>query len=74
MSKENTMTVGQAFIGGVWTEIPVLRLMLGLCPTLAVTTSVKAGLTMGLCVIFVLICSNFVVSSMRHLLKPICGL
>ncbi|HPY77250.1 MAG TPA: electron transport complex subunit RsxE [Anaerohalosphaeraceae bacterium] len=70
MSKENTMTVGQAFIGGVWTEIPVLRLMLGLCPTLAVTTSVKAGLTMGLCVIFVLICSNFVVSSMRHLLKP----
>ncbi len=64
------MTVGQAFMGGIWTEIPVLRLMLGLCPTLAVTTSVKSGLTMGLCVIFVLVCSNFVVSIMRNLLKP----
>lgn len=64
------MTLRQAFRGGLWTEIPVLRLMLGLCPTLAVTTSVKSGLTMGLCVVFVLICSNFVVSLMRNLLKP----
>ncbi len=64
------MTLGQAFKGGLWTEIPVLRLMLGLCPTLAVTTSVKSGLTMGLCVVFVLMCSNFVVSLMRNLLKP----
>ncbi|MCI0498576.1 MAG: electron transport complex subunit RsxE [Planctomycetales bacterium] len=70
MSQSNEMTVGQAFMGGIWTEIPVLRLMLGLCPTLAVTTSVKSGLTMGLCVIFVLVCSNFVVSIMRNLLKP----
>ena len=69
MADGNTMTVGKAFAGGLWTEIPVLRLMLGMCPTLAVTTSVKAGLTMGLCVVFVLICSNFVVSSLRHLLK-----
>jgi electron transport complex protein RnfE len=44
--------------------------MLGLCPTMAVTTSVKGGLTMGLSVVFVLICSNFVVSLMRNLLKP----
>jgi electron transport complex protein RnfE len=70
MAENNTMTVGGAFVGGIWTEIPVLRLMLGLCPTLAVTTSVKSGLIMGLSVIFVLICSNFVVSLMRHLLKP----
>lgn len=70
MAENNTMTVGRAFVGGIWTEIPVLRLMLGLCPTLAVTTGVKAALTMGASVIFVLICSNFVVSLMRHLLKP----
>jgi electron transport complex protein RnfE len=70
MSESNEMTIGKAFMGGIWTEIPVLRLMLGLCPTLAVTTSVKSGLTMGLCVIFVLVCSNFVVSVMRNLLKP----
>lgn len=69
MSENNQMTVSQAFMGGIWTEIPVLRLMLGLCPTLAVTTSVKSGLTMGLCVVFVLICSNVVVSMMRNLLK-----
>jgi len=48
----------------------VLRLMLGLCPTLAVTTGVKSALTMGLCVIFVLVCSNLAVSLMRNLLKP----
>lgn len=70
MSESNEMTIGKAFLGGIWTEIPVLRLMLGLCPTLAVTTSVKSGLTMGLCVVFVLICSNFVISLMRNLLKP----
>jgi electron transport complex protein RnfE len=67
---ENQMTAWKAFRGGIWDEIPVLRLMLGLCPTMAVTTSVKSGLTMGLSVIFVLICSNFVVSLMRNLLKP----
>lgn len=67
---QNEMTVRKAFIGGLWTEIPVLRLMLGLCPTLAVTTSVKSGLTMGLCVVFVLMCSNLVISLIRNLLKP----
>ncbi|MEN6309090.1 MAG: electron transport complex subunit RsxE [Anaerohalosphaeraceae bacterium] len=67
---ENQTTVWKAFRGGLWDEIPVLRLMLGLCPTLAVTTGVKSGLTMGLCVVFVLICSNAVVSLMRNLLKP----
>lgn len=64
------MTAWKAFRAGIWDEIPVLRLMLGLCPTLAVTTSVKGGLTMGLSVVFVLFCSNIVVSLMRNLLKP----
>lgn len=41
-----------------------------MCPTLAVTAAVKPALTMGLCVIFVLTCSNIVVSLMRNLLKP----
>lgn len=67
---ENQMTAWKAFRAGIWDEIPVLRLMLGLCPTLAVTTSVKGGLTMGLSVVFVLFCSNIVVSLMRNLLKP----
>jgi electron transport complex protein RnfE len=41
-----------------------------MCPTLAVTAAVKPALTMGLCVVFVLLCSNIVVSLMRNLLKP----
>jgi electron transport complex protein RnfE len=67
---ENSMTVKQAVVGGLWTEVPVLRLVLGMCPTLAVTGAVKPALTMGLSVLFVLVCSNIVVSLMRNLLKP----
>lgn len=60
----------KTFLAGLWDENPVLRLLLGMCPTLAVTAAVKPALTMGLSVIFVLTCSNIVVSLMRHLLKP----
>ena len=55
---------------GLWRENPTLRLLLGMCPTLAVTAAVKPALTMGCSVIFVLLCSNIVVSLMRNLLKP----
>ncbi len=55
---------------GLWRENPVLRLLLGMCPTLAVTAAVKPAFTMGCCVIFVLLCSNIIVSLMRNLLKP----
>ena len=65
-----TISAGKTFIAGLWDENPVLRLLLGMCPTLAVTAAVKPALTMGLSVIFVLVCSNIVVSLMRNLLKP----
>ncbi len=61
---------GDTLLAGLWRENPVLRLLLGMCPTLAVTAAVKPALTMGLCVIFVLVCSNIMVSLMRGLLKP----
>ena len=61
---------GDTFIAGLWRENPVFRLLLGMCPTLAVTAAVKPALTMGLSVIFVLLCSNVVVSLMRKALKP----
>lgn len=61
--------LGKTFFAGLWDENPVLRLLLGMCPTLAVTFAVKPALTMGMCVIFVLVCSNIVVSLMRNLLK-----
>jgi electron transport complex protein RnfE len=60
----------QTFIAGLWQENPVFRLLLGMCPTLAVTAAVKPALTMGCSVIFVLLCSNIVVCLMRNLLKP----
>ena len=60
----------QTLLAGLWRENPVFRLLLGMCPTLAVTAAVKPALTMGCCVIFVLICSNIIVSLMRNLLKP----
>lgn len=60
----------QALIAGLWRENPTFRLLIGMCPPLAVTTAVKPALTMGLSVIFVLVCSNFVVSLLRNLLKP----
>ena len=65
-----TISAGQTFLAGLWKENPVFRLLLGMCPTLAVTAAVKPALTMGLSVIFVLFCSNIVVSLMRNLLKP----
>jgi electron transport complex protein RnfE len=73
MENNNTVSKGiykDTFLVGLWKENPVFRLMLGMCPTLAVTAAVKPAFTMGCCVIFVLICSNIVVSLMRNLLKP----
>ncbi len=71
MSKQaNTPNLGNIFSAGIWKENPVFRLLLGMCPTLAVTAAMKPALTMGCCVIFVLVCSNLVVSLMRDLLKP----
>jgi electron transport complex protein RnfE len=69
-AKDSSLSKSQIFLAGLWRENPVLRLLLGMCPTLAVTAAVKPALTMGLSVIFVLICSNIVVSLMRNLLKP----
>ncbi|HEB31325.1 MAG TPA: electron transport complex subunit E [Spirochaetes bacterium] len=50
---------------GFWKENPILVTVLGLCPTLAVTTSAINGLTMGLAVVFVLTCSSLIVSVVR---------
>jgi len=73
MANDSEITAGiykDTLLAGLWSENPVLRLLLGMCPTLAVTAAVKPAFTMGCCVIFVLLCSNIVVSLMRNLLKP----
>jgi len=61
-------TITQEFVKGLWDEIPPFRLVLGLCPTLAVTKSVENGLGMGVAVIFVLVCSNVLVSLLRKII------
>lgn len=56
------------FLTGLWKENPVLVQLLGMCPTLAVTNSVKNALGMGLSTAFVLIASSMLVSSLRKLI------
>jgi len=50
---------------GVWTENPVFKQLLGMCPLLAVTTSAENGFAMGMASTFVLICANMVVSLVK---------
>ncbi|MFT6866912.1 MAG: electron transport complex protein RnfE [Cyclobacteriaceae bacterium] len=56
------------FLKGLIRENPVLVLLLGLCPTLGVTTSAINGMGMGLATLFVLIMSNVVISLVRNLI------
>ena len=58
----------KTFTNGIIIENPVLVLLLGMCPTLATTTSVKNAVGMGLSATFVLTCSNIVVSLLRKLI------
>jgi len=62
------MSLVAEFNKGIWDKNPVFKLVLGMCPILAVTTSAENGLGMGLATTFVLICSNIVVSSMRKMI------
>jgi len=60
----------ERFIQGILPENPTYRQLLGLCPTLAVTNSMKAAITMAGAVMFVLFCANVITSLIRNLLKP----
>ena len=55
-------------INGIIKENPTFVLLLGMCPTLATTTSAINGMSMGLATLFVLICSNMVVSLVKNLI------
>ena len=58
----------QNFLKGIIKENPVLVLVLGTCPTLAVTTSVLNALGMGVAATAVLLCSNMAVSALRNVI------
>ncbi|UCC94808.1 MAG: electron transport complex subunit E [Candidatus Omnitrophota bacterium] len=53
------------FLKGLWSQHPIFRQLLGMCPTLAVTTSAENGIYMGLAVIFVLVFSSLVVALIK---------
>ena len=58
----------QEFTKGITIENPTFGMILGLCPTLAVSTSLINAIGMGAAATFVLVCSNLLVSSMRRLI------
>ncbi len=61
-------SLAKEFTKGLWAEIPPFRLVLGLCPVLAVTKSVENGIGMGVATTFVLIFSNLLVSLLRNII------
>jgi len=62
---ENNVSLWREYKRGLWEDIPPFRLVLGTCPTLAVTNSVINGIAMGLATLFVLFFSNIIISALR---------
>ena len=59
------MKYGEVFGKGLWKEIPALRMMLGMCPVLGVSTSALNGFGMGVATLFVLLGSNIAVAAVK---------
>lgn len=57
------------FLNGLIFENPTFVLMVGMCPTLAITTAASNGIGMGLATTAVLVCSNLFISLLRHLIS-----
>ncbi|MBC8619077.1 electron transport complex subunit E [Parabacteroides faecis] len=58
----------KVLMNGVIKENPTFVLLLGMCPTLGTTSSALNGMSMGLATMFVLICSNMVISALKNLI------
>lgn len=65
MNEEKKTTLTAEFTKGLLKENPVLVMLLGMCPTLAVTTMASNAIGMGLATTFVLVCSNLVISLLK---------
>ncbi|MEA3432707.1 MAG: electron transport complex subunit E [candidate division WOR-3 bacterium] len=60
------MNLKQDFLRGIWEQNPTFRLVLGMCPTLAVTNMAINGVAMGLATLFVLVASALIVSLIKN--------
>ena len=58
----------KVILNGIITENPTFVLLLGMCPTLGTTSSAINGMSMGLATMFVLICSNIVISAVKNVI------
>ena len=58
----------KVLMNGIITENPTFVLLLGMCPTLGTTSSAMNGMSMGLATMFVLICSNMVISALKNVI------
>ncbi len=58
----------KVLVNGIIKENPIFVLLLGMCPTLATTSSAINGMSMGLATLFVLVCSNAVISMLKNLI------
>ncbi len=67
-SKKKEQTFLSVFINGLIVENPTFVLMLGMCPTLGITTMAMNGVGMGLATTFVLVFSNLFISLLRHII------
>ena len=68
--EKNNVKAGERLYNGIIKENPIFVLMLGMCPTLAVTTSAMNGLGMGLTTAVVLTLSNLIISLLRNIIPP----
>ncbi len=66
--EEIEMNLKKVFLNGILNENPTFRLVLGMCPTLAITTAAMNGVGMGLATTFVLVGSNLAISLMRNII------
>ncbi len=68
MADQKKSSFISVFLNGLITENPTFTLMLGMCPTLGVTTAAMNGVSMGLATTFVLVCSNLFISLLRNII------
>ena len=68
MAKNSKPTFFGTFLNGLVWENPTFTLMLGMCPTLAITIAGSNGLGMGLATTAVLVCSNLLISLLRNII------
>lgn len=66
MAKDQKNSFFKVFLNGLITENPTFVLMLGMCPTLGITTAASSGIGMGLATTAVLVCSNLFISLLRN--------